>query len=88
MINQAVQSASPAKIEAKRIDPPSRNFQRAKLTHSHLKISPVSVKIRHGGKGFRKVYQERGSELIPAKDGTHVTIVTENITPAVSKRQW
>lgn len=71
MINQAVQSASPAKIEAKRIDPPSRNFQRAKLTHSHLKISPVSVKIRHGGKGFRKVYQERGSELIPAKDGTN-----------------
>lgn len=69
MISQAVQSASPAKIEAKRIDPASRNFQRAKLTHSHLKISPVSVQIRHGCKGFRKVYQERGSELIPAKDG-------------------
>lgn len=69
MISQAVQSASPAKIEAKRIDPASRNFQLAKLTHSHLKISPVSVQIRHGCKGFRKVYQERGSELIPAKDG-------------------
>ena len=69
MISQAVQSASPAKIEATRIDPASRNFQQAKLTHSHLKISPVSVQIRHSCKGFRKEYQERGSELLPAKDG-------------------
>ena len=46
-----------------------QKFQRAKLTHSHLKISPVSVQIRHGCKGFWNVYQERGSEFTPAKDG-------------------
>lgn len=69
MINQAVQSASPAKIEAKRIDTANTYMQPAKPTHPHLKIFPVGVQIRHGCKGFRKVYQERRSELIPAKDG-------------------
>ena len=39
MISQAVQSASPAKIEAKRIDPASRYLQRAKLTFSPQDLS-------------------------------------------------